>query len=431
MANAPLKILIIGSGAREHALLDAVKRSPRAGEVFVAPGNAGIESQATCVDFRVDDIFGLADFAENAEIDLTLVGPEVPLTLGMVDEFKKRGLKIFGPSKAASIVEGSKVFTKEFCARHQIPTASFRVFSDSYDALQFLSEKNSYPIVIKADGLAAGKGVVIATNADEASQAVHAMLDEGVFGTSGARIVIEDFMPGEEASLICITDGHTVVPLISAQDHKRIFDGDQGPNTGGMGCYAPAPLMSEALLQHAMDEIVLPTVAGLAAEGRLFQGFLYAGLMIGADGAPRLVEYNCRMGDPEGEVILPLLASDFVELVLACCDGQLDQAHPNWHRGACVCVVLAAEGYPASPRKGDEISGLDEIMDDRVRVFHAGTAVNEAGRIITNGGRVLAVSARADDLAQAMDLAYAQVAKIHWSGMHYRKDIGKKGLARK
>lgn len=425
-----MRILIIGAGAREHAILDAVQRSGSGHEVFVAPGNAGMEGIAECVDFPVDDIKGLADFAENAEIELTIVGPEVPLVLGLVDEFKRRDLMIFGPSAAASIVEGSKVFTKEFCDRHSIPTAPFRVFYDAHAAIDYVRQKNTFPIVLKADGLAAGKGVIIPATFAEAEVAIKSMMEEGAFGEAGARIVIEDFMPGEEASLICITDGKSVFPLITAQDHKRVGDGDVGPNTGGMGCYAPAPVATAEVIAKAMKKIIEPSVSGLARENRAFTGFLYAGLMIDPAGEPRLVEYNCRMGDPECEVILPMLKSDFVGLMLACCRGELAQYTFEWHAGACVCVVLAAEGYPGKVRKDDVISGLDAAPPENVKVFHAGTALNENDEIVTNGGRVLCVSARASDLKAAIDAAYAHVARISWQGMHFRKDIGMKGLKR-
>lgn len=420
-------ILIIGSGAREHAILDGVRKSRGVTRVFVAPGNAGMATEAECVDIAADQINKLLAFAQKERIDLTIVGPERPLTLGIVDAFEKAGLKIFGPSRVAAIVEGSKIFTKEFCARHGIPTAPFAVFSQVVAARDYLAQKNSYPIVIKADGLAAGKGVIIATNPVEADQAINAMLEDNKFGTAGHRIVIEDFMPGIEASFIVLTDGKDVVEFPPAQDHKRVFDNERGPNTGGMGAYAPAKVVTEAVRQRVLKEIIQPTLQGLAAEGRRYVGFLYAGLMIGPDGAVRLVEYNCRLGDPEAQAILPLLKSDFVSLINDILAGNLAQVRAEFEDASCVCVVLAAHGYPGDTDKGLPITGIEAACAKGARVFHAGT--NRVGNgFVTSGGRVLTVSVKAATLSQAIGQVYAAIPQIHWDGVHYRSDIGKKGL---
>lgn len=421
-----MNILIIGGGGREHAILKQVSESPKVQKIYCAPGNAGMANLAELVPLAVDDIAGLVDFAKTQSIDLTVVGPELPLTLGLVDAFVKEGLRIFGPTQKAAILEGSKTFTKEFCGRHGIPTGGFKVFTDATEAKNYLTTQNQYPAVIKADGLAAGKGVVIAVDQSEALAAIDDMLMENKFGEAGSRVVIEEFLKGEEASFIVVSDGQNFVEFTSSQDHKAVFDGDKGPNTGGMGAYTPAPIVTDELRQKVRETIIEPTIEGMRKEGMPYQGFLYAGLMI-LDGEPQLLEYNCRLGDPEAEVLLPMLKSDFIDLLEAAIDGQLDQYQAEFHKGACVCVVLASEGYPASYPKGIEIKGLDSIADQDVYVFHAGTK-QEGQSFKTNGGRVLTVSAQDDTLPKAIQKVYAAVPKIQWEGMHYRKDIGAKGL---
>lgn len=422
-----MNILIIGSGGREHALAAQIVKSPRATKIFAAPGNAGMAELATCVAISPEDVHGLAAFALKQKIDLTIVGPELPLTLGVVDVFEAEGLKIFGPSRRASILEGSKIFTKEFCGRHGIPTAPFRVFDEAAAAREFLLARKEFPVVVKADGLAAGKGVVVAQNREEADKAVCDMMTYERFGTAGRKIVIEDFLNGEEASFIVATDGVHFVTFPPSQDHKRVFEGDQGPNTGGMGAYAPAPIVTREVYDRTVERIIKPALAGLAAEDRPYRGFLYAGLMIDDRGEPQLIEFNCRLGDPEAEVILPLLESDFIELALAAIEGRLDACEARFSDGACAGVVLASAGYPASYEKGQVIHGISAARDLGCDVFHSGTS-RKGEAFVTAGGRVLVVAAKGQDLAAALDQVYGGVAKISWDGMHYRKDIGAKGL---
>lgn len=420
-----MNVLIIGSGGREHALLDLVVKSGRAKKIFVAPGNAGMATAAECVAIPPENIELLTSFALKNEIGLTIVGPELPLTLGIVDAFEAEGLRILGPNKKASVLEGSKIFTKEFAERHGIPTAPFHSFEDMSEVKSYLKDLDTYPVVIKADGLASGKGVIIANSYEEADKAVTEMMLYERFGTAGRRILVEDFLTGEEASFIVLTDGENFLPFPAAQDHKRAFDNDAGPNTGGMGAYAPAPLVDSILKQKIIDQVIKPTLAGMRSEDRPYRGFLYAGLMISPDGVPNLIEFNCRFGDPEAEAILPLLDCDFLSLCEAVLDGKLDPAKACFSSQSCVAIVLASRGYPDSYRKGFAISGLGDITDPDVRLFHAGTRQKDE-TFVTDGGRVLVVSAKDTDLQHAIKKAYVNVTKINWEGMHYRKDIGAK-----
>lgn len=422
-----MKILIIGSGGREHAIVESVAQSKKVSKIFCAPGNDGMSNLCEGVHLPIDDVSALITFATQQRIDLTIVGPELPLTLGVVDAFQKAGLKIFGPTQAASVLEGSKVFTKEFCLRHNIPTATHVTVTAPEEAKDYLSHQNKYPVVIKADGLAAGKGVIIAQNQVEAFEAINEFMVQDRLGAAGKQIVIEEFLQGQEASFIVVADGQEFVTFPASQDHKRIFDNDQGLNTGGMGAYAPAALVTPEIQQKVIESIVQPTLKGMEAEGRRYTGFLYAGLMISATGEPKLLEYNCRLGDPETEVLLPLLESDFVELIAAALEHRLNQYRPQFKNQSAVCVVLASQGYPGEYKKGDRIVGLDTITDPLVSVYHAGTK-KEGDHFVTNGGRVLVVTAVDKDLPRTIDRIYAYVSRISWEGMHYRRDIGKKGI---
>ncbi|MGC3871732.1 phosphoribosylamine--glycine ligase [Halomonas sp. GXIMD04776] len=426
-----MKVLIIGGGGREHALAWKVAQSPRVENVFVAPGNAGTsrEPMLTNVDIAADDLEGLEAFALQNAIELTIVGPEAPLVAGVVDRFRAAGLTIFGPSQAAAQLEGSKSFTKDFLARHNIPSAYYATFTEVDSALAYLAEQGA-PIVIKADGLAAGKGVVVAMTDIEAEAAVRDMLEANAFGDAGARVVIEEFLEGEEASFIVMVDGEHILPMATSQDHKRAGDGDSGPNTGGMGAYSPAPVVTEAVYQRVLDEVILPTVKGMAEEGHPYTGFLYAGLMIDSEGAPKVIEYNCRFGDPETQPILLRLKSDLVQLCLAGAEGHLDEYRCEWDSRTAVGIVMAAQGYPGKYRKGDAISGLEEAEADGCKVFHAGTSLDDQGRILTSGGRVLCVTALGETVSQARDRAYAGVAAIDWEGAMYRRDIAYRAIAR-
>ncbi|SFN87188.1 phosphoribosylamine--glycine ligase [Xenorhabdus japonica] len=430
-----MNILIIGSGGREHALAWKAAQSPLANKVYVAPGNAGtaLEANLENVDIAATDIEGLLAFAQDYKIDLTIVGPEAPLVVGVVDTFKQAGLTIFGPTKAAAQLEGSKAFTKDFLARHHIPTATYQNFTEIAPALAYL-EKMGTPIVIKADGLAAGKGVVVATTMEEAQSAVKDMLAGNAFGDAGHRIVIEEFLDGEEASFIVMVDGKNVVPMATSQDHKRVSDADTGPNTGGMGAYSPAPVVTDEIHQRVMEKIIYPTVKGMAAEGHTYVGFLYAGLMIDKQGEPKVIEFNCRFGDPETQPIMMRLRSDLVELCLAGVQGLLDEKTSAWDERPALGIVLAAGGYPASYTKGDVISGLVQKSDNsesdiNEKVFHAGTAFKD-GNVITAGGRVLCVTALGCDIADAQKKAYLRAGQISWEGCFYRKDIGYRAIAR-
>lgn len=426
-----MKILIIGGGGREHALAWKAAQSPYVESVFVAPGNAGtaLEAKLSNVDIAADDLAGLETFALDNAIGLTIVGPEAPLVMGVVDRFRAAGLKIFGPTQAAAQLEGSKSFTKDFLARHAIPTAEYATFTEVDAALAYLAEKGA-PIVIKADGLAAGKGVIVAMTQAEAEAAVRDMLEANAFGDAGARVVIEEFLDGEEASFIVMVDGEHVLPMATSQDHKRVGDGDSGPNTGGMGAYSPASVVTEAVYQRILDEVIVPTVQGMAEEGHAYSGFLYAGLMIDASGMPKVIEYNCRFGDPETQPILMRLKSDLVSLCLAGAEGRLDGESCEWDQRAAVGVVMAAGGYPGDYRKGDVIEGFEAAEASGCKVFHAGTAQDDQGRVVTSGGRVLCVTALGERVSRARDRAYEGVAAIHWDDALYRRDIAHRAIAR-
>ena len=425
-----MNILIIGGGGREHALAWKAAQSERVRNVYVAPGNAGtaLEPKVTNLAIAAADIPELLRFARGHAVELTLVGPEAPLVLGVTDAFQAAGLRCFGPSRAAAQLEGSKAFAKDFLARHRIPTAAYRSFTELAPALAYLHTQEM-PIVVKADGLAAGKGVIIAQTVAAAAATVQAMLSGAAFGDAGRTVVIEQFLRGEEASFIVMVDGEQVLPLASSQDHKARDDGDQGPNTGGMGAYSPAPVVTPALHRRIMQDIILPTVQGMAADGHPYTGFLYAGLMIGADGAPQVLEYNCRCGDPETQPILLRLRSDLVELCLAALDSGLARAQAEWDPRVALGVVMAAGGYPGDYRQGDVIEGLPVAAEDGVKLFYAGAA-NRAGRIVTNGGRVLCATALGVTVRAAQRRAYELAGRIHWEGVYYRTDIGYRAVQR-
>src|SRR5574343_671677 len=425
-----MKILVVGSGGREHALAWKLAQSERIQMVYVAPGNGGTARDPRLVNVNITDLHELANFVEQENIGLTVVGPEAPLAAGVVDAFRAAGLKMFGPTQKAAQLESSKDFAKAFMQRHGIPTATYQTFSDAAAAHRYIDEQGA-PIVIKADGLAAGKGVVVAMNLEAAHAAIDDMLSGNKLGDAGARVVIEDFLDGEEASFIVMVDGKNVLALASSQDHKRIFDGDQGPNTGGMGAYSPAPCVTPEIHAKAMREIILPTVRGMMADGVPFSGFLYAGLMIGKDGSLKTLEFNCRMGDPETQPILMRLKSDFVKLLEHGIDGTRDQVEAEWDRRVALGVVLAAANYPDTPKKGDIIGGLPagNSFGDDCHVFHAGTAERD-GCVITNGGRVLCVTALGENVKLAQKRAYEAAAQIAWEGLQYRKDIGYRAIGR-
>lgn len=425
-----MKVLIIGSGGREHALAWKAAQSESVTQVFVAPGNAGtaIEPKLENVALDVLDFDGLVAFAKSNDIGLTIVGPEAPLVEGIVDRFRDEGLRIFGPSKGAAQLEGSKAFTKDFLARQKIPTAEYQNFTEIEPALAYLQEKGA-PIVIKADGLAAGKGVIVAMTLQEAEDAVKDMLAGNAFGDAGSRVVIEEFLDGEEASFIVMVDGKNVLPMATSQDHKRVGDKDTGPNTGGMGAYSPAPVVTPEIHDRVMAEVIMPTVEGMAAEGNDYTGFLYAGLMIMADGTPKVIEYNCRFGDPETQPIMLRLKSDLVGLCQAAIDEKLDTASAEWDERRALGVVLAAGGYPGSYNKGDVISGLPETEKDGMKVFHAGTQLID-GKVATSGGRVLCATALGNTVSEAQANAYKLTQGISWDGSFYRTDIGYRAIAR-
>ncbi|MFP7327343.1 phosphoribosylamine--glycine ligase [Serratia marcescens] len=425
-----MNILIIGNGGREHALAWKAAQSPLAEKVYVAPGNAGtaLEANLENVAIAATDIPALVAFAQSHDIGLTIVGPEAPLVIGVVDAFQAAGLKIFGPSQAAAQLEGSKAFTKDFLARHRIPTAEYENFTEVEPALAYVRRKGA-PIVIKADGLAAGKGVIVAMTLQEAEEAVRDMLAGNAFGDAGHRIVVEEFLDGEEASFIVMVDGENVVPMATSQDHKRVGDGDTGPNTGGMGAYSPAPVVTDEIHQRAMDQVIWPTVRGMAAEGNTYVGFLYAGLMIAADGQPKVIEFNCRFGDPETQPIMLRLRSDLVELCLAGAEGRLNEKSSDWDERSALGVVLAAGGYPGDYRNGEVIQGLPQQESADGKVFHAGTRL-QGDDVVTSGGRVLCVTALGDTVAQAQQRAYQLAEGIQWPGSFCRKDIGYRAIAR-
>ncbi len=425
-----MNVLIIGGGGREHALGWKVAQNPQVENIFVAPGNAGtaLEPKLTNVAIQVEEIDKLVAFAKDNGVELTIVGPEAPLVIGVVDAFRQAGLKIFGPTQAAAQLEGSKAFTKDFLARHNIPTAAYANFTEIEPALEYVRAQGA-PIVVKADGLAAGKGVIVAMTLEEAEDAIKDMLAGNAFGDAGSRVVIEEFLDGEEASFIVMVDGKNVLPMATSQDHKRVGDKDAGPNTGGMGAYSPAPVVTQEIHDRIMQEVIYPTVNGMAQEGHPYTGFLYAGLMIDKDGTPKVIEYNCRFGDPETQPIMMRMQSDLVELCLTAIDGKLDQAESKWDPRASIGIVLAAGGYPGDYRKGDVISGLPSTETEGEKVFHAGTNEKD-GQVVTNGGRVLCATALGNTVLEAQQRAYALTKQISWDGVFYRNDIGYRAIAR-
>jgi phosphoribosylamine--glycine ligase len=425
-----MNVLIIGGGGREHALAWKVAQSQGVANVFVAPGNAGtaLEPKVTNLSIAADDIPELVRFAAGHRVDLTIVGPEAPLVLGVVDAFNDAGLRCFGPSRAAAQLEGSKSFTKNFLARHGIPTAEYRVFTELEPAAAYIRDQGA-PVVVKADGLAAGKGVILAQTVDEAIEAVAGMLSGQDFGDAGRQVVIEEFMRGEEASFIVMVDGEHILPMASSQDHKPRDNGDKGPNTGGMGAYSPAPVVTPEMHERILTEVIEPTVKGMASEGYPYRGVLYAGLMITADGIPKVLEYNCRFGDPETQPILMRLRSDLVSLCDAALDERLDGMQADWDPRAAVGVVMAAAGYPGAYSKGEIISGLPQMEEEGLKIFHAGTA-EQAGRVVTSGGRVLCATALGDSVSEAQTLAYNLAKRVSWKGVFYRTDIGYRAIAR-
>lgn len=425
-----MEVLIVGGGGREHALAWKVAQSQRVERVYVAPGNAGTAREPKVENIAVgaEDIAGLVEFAADKKVDLTIIGPEAPLVAGVVDAFQARSLACFGPVQRAAQLEGSKSFTKDFLRRHQIPTADYETFADLEQAIDYIQSKGA-PIVVKADGLAAGKGVTVAHTVEEAVAAAAQCLTENKFGDAGSKIVVEECLTGEEASFICIVDAEHVLPLASSQDHKARDNGDTGPNTGGMGAYSPAPIVTDEMHQRIMQDVVGPTVRGLVEDGAPYTGFLYAGLMIGEDGVPKVLEYNCRFGDPETQPILMRLQSDLVALCEAALQGRLHEVQAQWDSRAALGVVMAAGGYPGNYRNGDVIAGLDGVDSDTVRVFHAGTR-EDRGDIVTNGGRVLCATALGDTVYEAQERAYQAVGHIRWDGVYYRTDIGYRAVIR-
>ncbi|WGE55233.1 phosphoribosylamine--glycine ligase [Actinobacillus equuli subsp. equuli] len=425
-----MNVLIIGNGGREHALAWKVRQSPLVKKVFVAPGNAGtaLEEGIENVAISATDLPALVAFAKENQIGLTIVGPEAPLVIGVVDAFRANGLKIFGPTQAAAQLEGSKAFTKDFLARHQIPTAEYQNFTEVEPAIAYLKQKGA-PIVIKADGLAAGKGVIVAMTLEEAEEAVKDMLSGNAFGEAGSRVVIEEFLDGEEASFIVMVDGKNVEPMATSQDHKRVGEGDKGLNTGGMGAYSPAPVVTQEIHNRVMEEVIYPTVRGMAAEGNPYTGFLYAGLMIMPNGQPKVIEFNCRFGDPETQPIMMRLESDLVQLCLAACDEKLDTIKSKWCEQAALGIVLAAEGYPGDYRKGDEIIGIPTQAQKSQKVFLAGVEQKD-GKLVTNGGRVLCATALGNSVFDAQQQALKLAEQIQWQGRFYRRDIGYRAVAR-
>ena len=421
-----MKILVIGGGGREHALVWKIAQSPLVDKIYCAPGNPGIAEQAECVSLKVDDLQGLLAFAKKERIDLTVVGPELPLTLGIVDLFRKEGLTIFGPEQKAAQLEGSKNFSKSLMAKYGIPTAEFAAFTDYDRAVEYVRAKGA-PIVVKADGLAAGKGVYVNQTVEEALQALKEIILDAAFGEAGEQVVVEEFLRGEEASFFAFTDGKNILPLVSSQDHKQVFDGDRGPNTGGMGAYSPAPVVTPALYDEIIRQVIEPTIRGMAAEGCPYSGILYAGLMID-DGKLKVLEFNARFGDPEAQPLLMRMKSDIVPVLLACAQGRLEGQKLEWHDKAAVCVVMASGGYPGSYEKGFEINGLEKAAEfDDLMVFHAGTMLKD-GRFCNSGGRVLGVTGLGETIAEAIEKAYSGVRSITWKDVRFRTDIGRKAL---
>lgn len=425
-----LQILVIGGGGREHALAWKCARSASVSRVFVAPGNAGTATEAGLenVAIQANDLDSLVSFARDHHIDLTIVGPEIPLVAGIVDQFQQAGLPIFGPTRAAAQLEGSKAFSKDFLQRHHIPTAEYQVFTETGPAIAYIRQQGA-PIVVKADGLAAGKGVIVATDEQQAIDAVNDMLAGNAFGQAGSRVVVEQFLQGEEASYIVMVDGEHILPLATSQDHKARDNADQGPNTGGMGAYTPAPVITAELDQRIMNDIIKPTVQGMAADGIRYTGFLYAGVMIDSQGNPRVLEYNCRFGDPETQPIMMRLLSDLPDLCLAAIAGRLHEKQAEWDPRAALGVVMAAGGYPGDYRQGDQIDGLQSVSED-CKVFHAGTRCNDEQQVVTAGGRVLCVTALGDTVAAAQQQAYACISKVTWPDAYYRTDIGYRAIQR-
>lgn len=422
-------ILVVGGGGREHAIIMKLSESRHVGKIYCTPGNGGISKYAECFNVSATDIEGVVALAKEIKPDMVVVAPDDPLVMGMVDALQAEGFMTFGPKANAAIIEGSKVFSKELMKKYNIPTAFYEVFTESDKAIAYLKEQNSYPAVIKADGLALGKGVIIAQNEEEAVQAVHDMIDELKFGKSSARIVIEEYLTGPEVSVLSFTDGKTMIPMISSMDHKRALDGDKGLNTGGMGTVAPNPYYTDEIAKECMEKIFLPTMNAMNAEGRTFEGCLYFGLML-TPGGPKVIEYNCRFGDPETQVVLPMLDADLYEIFEAVYNHELDKVNVKWHGGYCTCVIMASGGYPESYPKGIEMNGFDaKGQVDNCFVYHAGTKLSEDGKFLTNGGRVIGVTAKGSTLQDALDTAYKGVSKINFKNAHYRKDIGQKALA--
>ncbi|MBE6563808.1 MAG: phosphoribosylamine--glycine ligase [Ruminococcaceae bacterium] len=422
-----MKILVVGGGGREHAIIDALSKSPKVDALFACPGNGGISKLATCLPVDATDIEGVIKAAKDNAVDLVFVAPDDPLVLGMVDALEANGIRAFGPNKAAAAVEGSKVFSKHLMKTYGIPTAAYEIFDSSASAIAYIKEQNSFPAVIKADGLAKGKGVIIAADLKEAEEAVHSIMEDKIFGASGNRVVVEEFLTGPEVSVLAFTDGKTMVPMVSAQDHKRAFDNDEGPNTGGMGAFSPSKIYTEELAKVCYDTIFLPTMNALNAEGRTFKGVLYFGLMITAKG-PMVIEYNARFGDPETQAVLPRLKTDLVDIMEAIIDQKLDQVSIEWSDEQAVCLVLASGGYPGKYENGKEIRGLDAFEGrEDVFVYHAGTKMAD-GKCLTAGGRVLGVVAKAPTMTEAIDKVYAEAAKISFENMHFRRDIGRKNV---
>ena len=425
-----MKILVVGGGGREHAIIMKLAESPKVDKLYCTPGNGGISKYAECFDVAATDVEGVVALAEKLHPDMVVVAPDDPLVLGMVDALQAKGFKTFGPKANAAIIEGSKVFSKELMKKYNIPTAGYEVFTDSESAIKYIKEQNSYPTVIKADGLALGKGVILAQNEDEAVAAVHEMIDELKFGKSSARIVVEEFLTGPEVSVLSFTDGKTVVPMISSMDHKRALDGDEGLNTGGMGTVAPNPYYTDDVAKQCMETIFKPTIEAMNAEGRTFEGCLYFGLMLTPKG-PKVIEYNCRFGDPETQVVLPLLEGDLLHIMEACTGGTLADEDVKFSDGAAACVILASGGYPVSYEKGKPISGLTDGQlpgEENITVYHSGTAIQEDGTLVTNGGRVLGVTATAQDLRSAVEKAYTMVQSVQFDNAFYRHDIGQRAL---
>lgn len=419
-----MKILVVGSGGREHAIIRKLKESPKCEKIYAAPGNGGISFDAECVSIGAMDIEGMVSFAKEKEIDLVFVAPDDPLAAGMVDAFEKEGIMAFGPRANAAVIEASKVFSKDLMKKYNIPTADYAVIDSAEEAVKYIEEKNEYPVVVKADGLALGKGVIIAENFEDAKAAVKTIMEDKVFGASGNKVVIEEFLTGPEVSVLSFTDGKTLYPMVSSKDHKRALDGNKGLNTGGMGTISPNPYYSDEMAKECMEKIFMPTVAAMNAEGRPFKGCLYFGLMLTPKG-PKVIEYNSRFGDPETQVVLPRLKTDFVDIIVACCEEKLSDINIEWSDEASACVVMASGGYPGSYKKGIEIKGLDENGQvDGAVVYHAGTALKD-GKLVTNGGRVLGVTALGKNLDEALDKAYAAVKKIDFENAHYRTDIGR------